>query len=177
MYAFKGFSASPVAPCNLVCGPEHFVGHTTPIFSHTFSLIARLNLKRCYPRTGVRDVMVRVAVDAGKYILNRYWAMGVSTTSEVRTITMMILFAKKKKKSERGKRGFAVVSCGLLEPHRVLLVSGNCGRGRGVVPSLAGPGGGFSSVDTTSLECSVLECDVVSVSTPGLRRQCFLLGE
>jgi hypothetical protein len=40
----------------------------------------------------------------------------------------------------------------------LLLVGGNCGRGRGVEPSLAGPGSSLSSVGTTSLKCSVLEC-------------------
>jgi hypothetical protein len=43
----------------------------------------------------------------------------------------------------------------------LLLVAGNCGRGRGVIPSLAGRGSSLSSVGITSLKCSVLECGQV----------------
>jgi hypothetical protein len=62
----------------------------------------------------------------------------------------------------------------------VLLVAGNCGRARGVKPSLAGPGRSLSSVGTTSLECSVLECGQMYSTVrcvAGLRGQCFLLGQ
>jgi hypothetical protein len=62
----------------------------------------------------------------------------------------------------------------------VLLVPRNCSCGRGHTISRGAGGAVYSayvSVGTTSSECSVLPFAVAVSSTPGLRRQCFQLGE
>jgi hypothetical protein len=77
-----------------------------------------------------------------------------------------------------------IMHTNLIEKPRwkiLLLVPRNFSRGRGVIPSLAGLGEQSAQLTAAWVlpACNVASWSVVqlSVSTPGLRRQCFPLGE